>query len=38
MRRLLGDIFDGRELGDVTSLQDESVPAAITGIVKAARS
>ncbi|MDQ1565086.1 MAG: hypothetical protein QOI14_2037, partial [Actinomycetota bacterium] len=23
---------------DVTSLQDESVPAAITGIVKAARS
>ncbi|MDQ1529740.1 MAG: acetyl-CoA synthetase, partial [Actinomycetota bacterium] len=38
MRRLLGDIFDGRELGDVTSLQDESVPAAIAGIVEAARS
>jgi acetyl-CoA synthetase len=38
MRRLLGDIFDGRELGDVTSLQDESVPAAIARIVVSARS
>jgi acetyl-CoA synthetase len=38
MRRLLGDIFDGREHGDVTSLQDESVPAAIARIVVAGRS
>ncbi|GAB3618618.1 acetate--CoA ligase [Okibacterium endophyticum] len=29
MRRLLGDISDGRPLGDTTSLQDETVPARI---------
>ncbi|MET1044648.1 MAG: acetate--CoA ligase [Microbacteriaceae bacterium] len=33
MRRLLGDIADGRALGDVTSLQDDTVPARIAGIV-----
>ncbi len=33
MRRLLVDIADGRPLGDVTSLQDDSVPAAIHRIV-----
>nr|WP_141881444.1 acetate--CoA ligase [Homoserinimonas aerilata] len=36
MRRLLGDIIDGRELGDVTSLQDSSVPARIAEILDAA--
>ncbi len=35
MRRLLGDIVDGRDLGDVTSLQDDSVPASIRTIVLA---
>ncbi|MBG6238688.1 acetyl-CoA synthetase [Mycetocola sp. CAN_C7] len=35
MRRLLGDISDGRPLGDVTSLQDETVPARIEAIVVA---
>ncbi|GMA28835.1 hypothetical protein GCM10025874_20880 [Arenivirga flava] len=34
MRRLLGDIVDGRELGDTTSLQDSDVPAAIAEIVR----
>jgi acetyl-CoA synthetase len=29
MRRLLVDLFDGRPLGDTTSLQDETVPDAI---------
>jgi acetyl-CoA synthetase len=29
MRRLLVDLFHGRPLGDTTSLQDETVPAAI---------
>jgi acetyl-CoA synthetase len=29
MRRLLVDIFDGRPLGDTTSLQDETVPSRI---------
>lgn len=29
MRRLLVDIFDGRPLGDTTSLQDETVPGRI---------
>lgn len=29
MRRLLVDLFDGRPLGDTTSLQDETVPHAI---------
>ncbi|WP_166880772.1 acetate--CoA ligase [Salinibacterium sp. ZJ450] len=33
MRRLLGDIADGRVLGDVTSLQDDTVPARIAHIV-----
>lgn len=35
MRRLLGDIVDGRELGDTTSLQDSEVPATIARIVRA---
>ena len=35
MRRLLGDIADGRVLGDVTSLQDDTVPARIAHIVAA---
>lgn len=35
MRRLLGDIRDGRALGDVTSLQDDTVPARIARIVAA---
>ncbi|MCS5719866.1 acetate--CoA ligase [Herbiconiux sp. CPCC 205763] len=34
MRRLLGDIVDGRALGDTTSLQDEAVPAQILAIVR----
>ena len=33
MRRLLGDIVDGRPLGDTTSLQDENVPHQIEQIV-----
>ncbi|SMH49669.1 acetyl-coenzyme A synthetase [Rathayibacter oskolensis] len=33
MRRLLGDIRDGRALGDVTSLQDDTVPERIARIV-----
>lgn len=35
MRRLLGDITDARPLGDVTSLQDDTVPARIAAIVAA---
>ncbi|MEJ3405791.1 acetate--CoA ligase [Rathayibacter sp. YIM 133350] len=35
MRRLLVDIAEGRPLGDVTSLQDESVPERIATIVNA---
>jgi len=35
MRRLLRDIADGRPLGDVTSLQDSTVPALIAEIVAA---
>jgi len=35
MRRLLGDIRDGRALGDVTSLQDDTVPERIARIVAA---
>ncbi|NQX13903.1 acetate--CoA ligase [Microbacteriaceae bacterium VKM Ac-2855] len=35
MRRLLGDITDSRPLGDVTSLQDDTVPARIAAIVAA---
>ncbi|MDY0911794.1 acetate--CoA ligase [Rathayibacter festucae] len=35
MRRLLGDIRDGRPLGDVTSLQDDTVPERIARIVAA---
>jgi acetyl-CoA synthetase len=37
MRRLLGDIAEGRPLGDVTSLQDNTVPAQIAAIVAAGR-
>ena len=37
MRRLLGDIVDGRPLGDTTSLQDETAPAQIQRIVEAGR-
>ncbi len=37
MRRLLVDLFDGRPLGDTTSLQDETVPAAIAEAVAAVR-
>ncbi|MET1053597.1 MAG: acetyl-coenzyme A synthetase, partial [Mycetocola sp.] len=35
MRRLLGDISAGRPLGDVTSLQDDTVPARIEQISRA---
>jgi acetyl-CoA synthetase len=35
MRRLLGDIVDGRPLGDVSSLQDDSAPRRIGEIVRA---
>ncbi|KQV26044.1 acetate--CoA ligase [Yonghaparkia sp. Root332] len=34
MRRLLGDVLDGRELGDTTSLQDESVVPVIAAIAR----
>jgi len=37
LRRLLADLVDGRPLGDVTSLQDETVPTRIAEIVEAAR-
>ena len=37
MRRLLGDIVDGRPLGDVSSLQDEAAPRRISEIVAASR-
>ncbi|MET0886029.1 MAG: acetate--CoA ligase [Mycetocola sp.] len=37
MRRLLGDISDARPLGDVTSLQDDTVPGRIEEIVRASR-
>ncbi|MFO7690720.1 MAG: acetate--CoA ligase [Cryobacterium sp.] len=37
MRRLLGDIVDGRPLGDVSSLQDDTVPLEIAQIVAAAQ-
>ncbi|TFC94759.1 MULTISPECIES: acetate--CoA ligase [Cryobacterium] len=37
MRRLLGDIVAGRALGDVTSLQDDTVPGRIASIVAASR-
>jgi acetyl-CoA synthetase len=33
MRRLLADIVDGRPLGDVTSLQDDTVPGQIARVV-----
>jgi acetyl-CoA synthetase len=35
MRRLLVDLFDGRPLGDTTSLQDETVPHAIAATLAA---
>ncbi|MET4780614.1 acyl-coenzyme A synthetase/AMP-(fatty) acid ligase [Glaciihabitans sp. UYNi722] len=34
MRRLLGDLVDGRALGDTTSLQDETVPMRIREILE----
>ena len=34
MRRLLVDLFEGRPLGDTTSLQDETVPTAIARLVQ----
>ncbi|GAB3140166.1 acetate--CoA ligase [Marisediminicola antarctica] len=37
MRRLLGDIVDGRPLGDTTSLQDETTPGQIELIIEAGR-
>jgi acetyl-CoA synthetase len=37
MRRLLADIVDSRPLGDVTSLQDDTVPGQIAAIVAASR-
>ncbi|RFA12412.1 acetate--CoA ligase [Subtercola boreus] len=37
MRRLLGDLVDGRPLGDTTSLQDECVPTRIAAILAARR-
>jgi acetyl-CoA synthetase len=37
MRRLLADIVDGRPLGDVTSLQDDTVPGRIAEVVAASR-
>jgi acetyl-CoA synthetase len=38
MRRLLGDLMDGRELGDTTSLQDDTVPLQLRQILDARRS
>ena len=35
MRRLLGDLVDGRELGDTTSLQDDTVPKQLAQILTA---
>jgi acetyl-CoA synthetase len=35
MRRLLVDLFDGRPLGDTTSLQDETVPGRIAEVLAA---
>jgi acetyl-CoA synthetase len=35
MRRLLVDLSEGRTLGDVTSLQDDTVPGTIRQILKA---
>ncbi|MEY9951771.1 acetate--CoA ligase [Leifsonia sp. EB34] len=37
MRRLLVDLFDGRPLGDTTSLQDETVPGRIADVLAAGR-
>ena len=37
MRRLLVDLFEGRELGDTTSLQDEAVPGRIAALLAADR-
>ncbi|WP_085370676.1 acetate--CoA ligase [Leifsonia sp. NCR5] len=34
MRRLLVDLFDGRPLGDATSLQDETVPHTIRALLQ----
>ena len=38
MGRLLGDLMDGRELGDTTSLQDDTVPHRLREILEARRS
>ena len=37
MRRLLGDVSDGRELGDTTSLQDATVPGRIAAVLAEVR-
>ena len=37
LRRLLGDLVDRRPLGDVTSLQDDTVPDHIAAVVAAHR-
>ena len=37
MRRLLGDVSEGRELGDTTSLQDASVPERIAAVLAEVR-
>ena len=37
MRRLLGDVLEGRPLGDTTSLQDETVVPAIERVVRGRR-
>jgi acetyl-CoA synthetase len=37
MRRLLGDVSEGRELGDTTSLQDASVPGRIAAVLAEVR-
>ncbi|WP_209559580.1 acetate--CoA ligase [Frigoribacterium sp. PvP032] len=37
MRRLLGDVSEGRELGDTTSLQDSSVPGRIAAVLEEVR-
>ncbi|MFF1572323.1 acetate--CoA ligase [Leifsonia sp. NPDC058292] len=37
MRRLLVDLFEGRPLGDTTSLQDDSVPEQIADLLRGVR-
>ena len=38
LRRLLGDLVDQRPLGDVTSLQDDTVPGHISAVIAGSRS